>query len=212
MPEIQIVPSLLSANQEKLDSEVREIKNEVSRIQLDVMDGKFVNPIGQSVNDLKKISDQINSEIHLMVKDPLDWVDDFINAGASLIIFHFEIEHDIAKIINQIRKKKVKVGLALNPKTPLEKAIPFLDKVDLILLMAVEPGYSGQKFMYEVIPKIKKLRSLRPNLDIEVDGGINKETIGDAVKAGANVIVAASAIFGQKDRVKAIRELKQLAK
>ena len=149
-----------------------------------------------------------------MVDHPIKdgFIKDYIDAGASIITIHEECKDDIKEAFDIIKSKGIKIGISINPPSPLDKINKYLDDVDMVLIMSVNPGYAGQKFIADVLPKIKELRELKPNLDIEIDGGINKETIGKAVKAGANVIVAGSAIFGEKDREKAVADLRNAVK
>ena len=148
-----------------------------------------------------------------MVKHPIKdgFIDDYADAGASIITIHEEAKDDIKEAFELIRSKGLKVGISINPPSPLEKIKQYIDDVDMVLIMSVNPGYAGQKFMPEVLPKVEELRKLKPDLDIEIDGGIKEETIGQAAKAGANVFVAGSAIFGKEDRVGTIKKLKELA-
>jgi len=209
---LKIAPSILSANRKKLLAEVKEIEADADRIHIDIMDGKFVPPTTFQPEDIKKIKTQLLKEVHLMVEHPLDYIGAYADAGAKNIIFHQESKDDTDKVIQEIKKNGMKASLAIKPKTPLEKIMPYLDKVEMVLLMTVEPGYAGQEFIDGVLPKIRELRKLRPKMDIEVDGGISASTIKKAVDAGANVIVAGTAIFGQKDRRKAIQGLLKAAK
>jgi len=207
----KIAPSILSAKKEKLNQEIKEIENSAELIHVDVMDGKFVPPTTFKPEDIKKIKTQLPKDVHLMVKYPLkdNFIDSYIDAGADIITIHEESEDDINKCIEHIKSKGVKAAISINPPTQLKNILKYLDKVDMVLIMSVNPGYAGQKFIPEVLEKIKELRKLKPNLDIQIDGGICKETIKQAVDAGANIFVASSAIFGQEDRKKAIDDLKQ---
>jgi len=209
---LKIAPSILSADRKRLKAEVKEIESDADRIHVDIMDGKFVPPTTFQPEEIKQIKTKIPKEVHLMVEHPLQFIDAYADAGARSIIFHQESKDDPGKVILAIKKKGMKPCITIKPKTPLEKIEPYLDSVDMVLLMTVEPGYAGQKFIDGILPKIKRLRELKPKMDIEVDGGISADTIKKAVDAGANVIVAGTAIFGQKDRRKAIKELVSAAK
>lgn len=210
---IKIAPSILSADKSHLQKEVLEIEPYSDLLHVDIMDGVFVPPITFSPEEIAKIKTKIPKDVHLMVIDPeVSFIDAYAKAGASVITFHAEACKDIKKTIEKIKKLGIKVGISINPPTPLERITPYLDKVDMVLIMSVNPGWAGQKFMPEVLEKIKTLRKLKPNLDIEIDGGINKDTIKEAVKAGANVIVAGSSIFNHSDRKKAIEEIRNAAK
>ena len=209
---LKIAPSILSADRKRLKAEVKEIESDADRIHVDIMDGKFVPPTTFQPEEIKQIKTKIPKEVHLMVEHPLQFIDAYADAGARSIIFHQESKDDSGKVILAIKKKGMKPCITIKPKTPLEKIEPYLDGVDMVLLMTVEPGYAGQKFIDGILPKIKRLRELKPKMDIEVDGGISADTIKKAVDAGANVIVAGTAIFGQKDRRKAIKDLVSAAK
>ena len=182
-------------------------------MHIDVMDAKFVPPKTFSANDIKKIKTKLPLDVHLMVERPIKegYIDDFADAGAAIITIHEECKDNIDEAIKAIKDKRLKAGISLKPETPLIKIKPYLGKVDMVLIMSVNPGYSGQKFIPEVLGKVKELRKLKPKLDIEIDGGINAETAPLAVKAGVNILVAASAIFGKKDRKKAIDDLRRAA-
>lgn len=207
---IKIAPSILSANRKKLQEEVNSIEKYADMLHVDVMDGKFVPPNTFNAEEIKQIKTKLKKDVHLMVKHPLTegWIGRFRDAGASIITVHWESEDNTNDAIAAIKKSKAKVGLSINPPTPLYKIKPYLDKLDMVLLMSVNPGYGGQNFITPVLTKIRHLRKLKPDLDIEVDGGINKKTIKRAAKAGANIFVAGSYIFCKKDRKKAIQDLR----
>ena len=217
MPKIKIVPSILSANQEKLNVEIKEIEDYSDLLQVDIMDNKFVPNITPGPEYLKKIHTKVPLDIHLIVLEPTErYMQKYILTNPKLkinnITIHVEACINPEKQLNIIRKLEVKPSIALNPKTPLEKILPYIKKVKNVMFMTVEPSFSGQKFILSVLPKIEKLRKKYPKLDIEVDGGINLETAPLAVKAGANVLVASSFIFKSKDKVKAIKELRKSVK
>ena len=148
-------------------------------------------------------------DVHLMIKNPQKFIEAFVKAGANSITVHAEECKNLKKTIGLIRLQGVKAGVSLNPNTPLSKIKHILDDVDIVLIMSVYPGFAGQKFIVDVLPKIKQLRELKPMLNIQVDGGITSETAPLAVAAGANILVAGSAIFKQKNRKKAIAELRE---
>jgi ribulose-phosphate 3-epimerase len=211
---IKIAPSILSANRKKLQYEVKEIEKYADMIHVDVMDGKFVPPITFNADEVKQVKTKLAKDVHLMVEHPLTegWINAFKEAGAAIITIHWESKDNTNDAIQAIRKRKCKVGISINPATPLYKIKPYLDKVDMVLIMSVNPGYSGQNFILPVLTKIRHLRTLKPKLDIEVDGGINRTIIRKAYKAGANIFVAGSAVFGKKDRKKAIMDLRNAVK
>jgi len=143
-----------------------------------------------------------------MVSHPEQWISDFKDAGVDLFTFHVEAVADPHHTIKAIRDAGMKVGIALSPKTPVERVLPFVESVDMVLVMTVEPGFGGQKFMEDMMPKVSLLRDKYPALDIEVDGGLTKDTIEKAAAAGANVIVVGSALFGSKNPAELIQVMK----
>ena len=212
MPKIKIVPSILSANQDRLQEEINEVEEHSDLLQVDVMDNKFVPNITPQAELLKKFDTKVPHDIHLMVKEPSkEYIKTFINANKKLkinnITVHYEACSYLEKTLDFIKENNIKAAVAINPKTPLEKIKKVLNKVDMVLIMTVEPGFSGQKFIEDCMEKVKELRRLKPALDIEVDGGINDNTAPIAARAGANVLVVSSFIFKAKDKVKAIKEI-----
>lgn len=212
MPKIKIVPSILSANQDRLQEEINEIEDYSDMFQVDVMDNKFVPNITPQAELLKKIDTKVPLDIHLMVQEPSEeYIKSFIKANPKLkinnITVHYEACGNLKKTLRFIRSNGIKPAVAINPKTPLKAIKDVLDKVDMVLIMTVEPGFSGQKFIESALDKVKELRKMKPNLDIEVDGGINDKTARLAVRAGANVLTVSSFIFKSEDKVKAIKDV-----
>ena len=212
MPKLKIVPSILSADQDRLQEEINGVEANSDLLQVDVMDNKFVPNITPQAELLKKFNTKVPLDIHLMVKEPSeDYIKSFIDANPNLeinnITVHQEACPDLKKTLEFIKKNNIKASVAINPKTSLDAIKDVLDKVDMVLIMTVVPGFSGQKFIEDCMDKVKKLRKLKPSLDIEVDGGINDKTARIAVKAGANVLVVSSFIFRSKDKVKAIKDI-----
>ncbi|KAJ3431585.1 ribulose-phosphate 3-epimerase [Anaeramoeba flamelloides] len=210
-----IAPSLLSSNFAKLGEEALSIiEKGADWLHMDVMDGHFVNnltigaPVIRSLRQF--IGEKPYLDCHLMVSDPLKWVDDFAKAGASMITFHLEAVTNIDTIINKIKEHNIEVGISIKPNTDVDLLIPYLDKIDMALVMTVEPGFGGQKFMQNMMPKVSKIRKLKPNLNIQVDGGLSLETIEIAARAGANVIVAGSAVFKSENPQKVISGLREI--
>ena len=208
MPKIKLAPSILSADFSKINDEIDEVAKYSQLIHVDIMDGVFVPPTTVDSNFMKTIKTKIPLDAHLMVHEPSDaYIKGFIDAGAASITIHEEACKNPKHQINFIKKHKIKAAISIKPNTPFEKLLPYIDDVDMVLIMTVEPGWAGQKFMDAMMPKVSKLRQMRPNLDIQVDGGITPMTIRTAYEAGANVFVAGSSIYGQKDRIKAINDL-----
>ncbi|MDO8481099.1 MAG: ribulose-phosphate 3-epimerase [Nanoarchaeota archaeon] len=206
----KIAPSILSAKREILQKEVSEIEPYVELLHVDIMDGKFVPPTTFRPEEIKAVKTKLPKDVHLMVEHPLKdgFIDAYIDAGAASITIHAEAKDDIKTCLAYLKKKGIKRAISINPPTPLSKLSPYLDEVDMVLIMSVNPGWAGQSFISEVLEKVSALRKLKPNLDIEIDGGISKDTIKQAAEAGANVFVAGNAIFNKPDRKKAIEDLR----
>ena len=208
MLKIKIAPSILSADLSHVNEEIKQIEKYANLIHVDIMDGIFVSPTTIGSDFAKTIKTKIPLDVHLMVHEPSNsYIKGFIDAGADSITIHEEACKNPFEQINFIKKNKINATISIKPNTPLEKIKKYLDAVDMVLVMTVEPGWAGQKFIESTMAKIKELRKLKPNMDIEVDGGINPYTARVAFDAGANVFVAGSSIFGEKDRVAAIREI-----
>ena len=208
MVTIKIAPSILSANLSKINDELKEVENYSDFIHVDIMDGVFVPPTTIDSNFLKKIKTKVPLDVHLMVHEPSErYIQDFVDAGAHSITIHEEACKEPLSQINFIRKNNVQVCISIKPNTPLDKIKNYLEVVDMVLIMTVEPGWAGQKFMHSTMFKVRELRQLRPNMNIEVDGGINPYTARIAFDEGANVFVAGTSIFGKKNRVTAINEI-----
>lgn len=214
---IKIAPSILSADFTRLGEEMKKVEQAgADLIHIDVMDGHFVPNITIGpliVLACKKIT-KLPLDVHLMIENPDRYIPDFAKAGADIITIHAETSKSLDEDIELIMQNNVKPGVVVNPATPIESIFQVLDRVAMVLIMSVNPGFAGQKFMPEVLPKIRQLRSLvvsrKLSVDIEVDGGINLETAREVVKAGANVLVAGSAIFYSDDYKKVICGLKMM--
>lgn len=205
---VKIAPSILSADFGNLNKDVKAVEKHSDLIHVDVMDGHFVPNISIGALVVSKIKSKKPLDVHLMIENPEKYVEFFAKAGAAIITVHAEATKDLKGLLKKIRALGVKAGVSVKPKTPISKIQKVLDLVDMVLVMTVEPGFGGQKFMEKMMAKVKALRAKKPKLDIEVDGGINEETAKIAVKAGANILVAGNYIFGAKNRKKAIDSLK----
>ena len=184
-------------------------KAKAHMVHLDVMDGHFVPNLTFGAPVIKSLRDKtdIIFDVHLMISRPDLYIDDFVKAGADIITFHIEADCDVVETLKKIRQLSKKSGLAVKPGTKIEEVLPYIPFVDMLLVMTVEPGFGGQSFMADMLPKVSYLREKFPSLDIQVDGGVNAETARLVAAAGANVIVAGSYLFGQDDYAKAVAEL-----
>ena len=206
MKKIQISPSILSADFSQLGNEIKRLENAgADMIHVDVMDGHFVPnlTIGPPViKALRKYTNLI-FDVHLMISPVHKYIKDFSNAGADIITIHPEATDDLNSSILKIKELNKKVGVSLNPKTKIDTITDHLNKIDLVLIMSVNPGFGGQKFMPEVLIKIKELKKIREkenlNFDIEIDGGINFDNSKEAIEAGANILVSGTTIFKSND-------------
>lgn len=215
---IKISPSILSSDYGNLSSELKRMEAcGADMLHIDVMDGHFVPNITLGAPIVKCIrkSSTLPFDVHLMISDPYKYIPDFVNAGSDIITFHAEADSDIEKTIDLILASGKKAGLSVKPKTPVEAVYPYLDKLSMVLVMTVEPGFGGQAFMEDMMPKVSAVRSEIDrrglDVDIQVDGGINKDTISIAAKAGANVFVSGNAIFSSDDAEKTIADFKARA-
>ena len=217
--DIKISPSVLACDLSRLGEECAAMANAGAHmIHLDVMDGHFVPNISFGAPVIKELRDKsdIIFDTHLMISKPQDYIDDFAAAGSDIITFHVEADCNIEEALKKIKTHGKKCGLVLKPATDIDVILPYLDMLDMVLIMTVEPGFGGQKFMEDMLHKITDLRSeidrRNLNIDIQVDGGINDETAMLAVKAGANVLVAGSYLFGQNDYKAAVKGLLEIVR
>jgi ribulose-phosphate 3-epimerase len=217
MQKFMMAPSILSADFSRLGEEIKAVENGgADIIHVDVMDGHFVPNISIGppvVSSVRKITD-LPLDVHLMIADADSYIEDFAKAGADWITVHVEACPHLHRTISRIKELGKKAGAVLNPATPLLTLDEILQDVDLVMLMSVNPGFGGQSFIRSSINKIKHLRNMIEERDlevgIEVDGGISPATIADVAGAGANIFVAGSAVFGQQDYAKVIREMKSI--
>ena len=211
--DVKIAPSILSADFSKLGEEISKLDNtNCEYIHIDVMDGHFVPNITigpEIIRSIRPLTKKV-FDVHLMINPVKPFIKDFINAGADILTIHHEIDDNVISCLKLIKNNGIKAGISLKPKTSFDRIIPYLDYIDLILVMTVEPGFGGQKFLVDQLKKIKEIKALigKRNIEIEVDGGINKKNAKKTIKAGAKVLVSGSSIFKGNNYQENIHELR----
>jgi len=210
---MRIAPSILSANFACLAADIARVEACADLLHLDVMDGHFVPNItfGPPLVKCIRENTKLFLDVHLMISDPDQYAEPFIKAGADNLTFHIEVAKDPAGLVKKIRELGAGASVSLNPDTPADSLEPVIDLVDMVLVMTVMPGFGGQAFRADQLPKIEKILRRRPGVRIEVDGGINEETIPLTVRAGADTFVAGTAVFKASDPAQAVIKLREIA-
>lgn len=205
---VEIAPSMLGANFGEMKRDAELVAPHSAYLHMDVMDGHFVPNITMGPDLVKSLRGIGKLDVHLMVTDPSNFINDFSDAGADIISVHVEANNP-QKAIELIKKQNIKAGIALNPSTPASAIEPFVDSIDMILVMSVEPGYCGQSFNENAIERVKKYRKKYPGKIIEVDGGVGPGNAAVLAEAGADLLVAGSAIFGSSNPIEVILDMKK---
>ena len=206
---MKIVPAVLTDNRDKFISLLKAADGFAEQVQIDIMDGKLVPSSSVSKQDLKGVKLSSYAEAHLMVEDPLSWLDAFEEMGAKRIIFHFEIKENRQEVISRIRGRNLEVGLAVNPPTQIEEFKDLVESVDMVLFMAVHPGFYGAKFVPEVVDKIKEFKRIYPDKPIGIDGGVKLDNAKEISSLGLDFICVGSAIFNAPDPAQSYRDFVQ---
>lgn len=217
MSDLQLAPSILTADFGDLREQIRSVDDYVDWFHLDVMDGHYVPNITFGPSTVEAIAESTDKplHVHLMIEDPARYAAAFADAGARRISFHPEVTDDPAKVIETIAATGTGVGIAVHPDVPVAVVEPHLDGIEVVLMMTVRPGFGGQKFLPEVLPKIEEASRVLESadrsaeIDVEVDGGVNLDTVDDAVAAGGRILVAGSAVFDGRDAAAAARRLRE---
>jgi len=209
MKKILIAPSILSADFGRLNEEIASVEGEADLLHIDIMDGHFVPNLTFGPPIVKYIKSTVPLDCHLMVEQPENYLEELADCHVAQISVHWEACPNLHRVLMKIKELGMKAGVAINPATPVVDLTDILEMVDFVLIMSVNPGFGGQAFIEHAVEKIRELRKMDSNLVIEVDGGINKSTGLECIRAGANVLVAGSYIFEADNRIEAIKKLRQ---
>jgi ribulose-phosphate 3-epimerase len=207
----RVVPAILTEDPKALETMVRQAETFTNWVQLDIMDGKFVPSRSISYEHLSGLPMKLGWEAHLMVQHPEDYLEGFGQAGAQKVVFHYEATPSPRKVISLARDIGLGVGLAANPETPVSAILPLTGEVDSVLFLSVHPGFYGREFIPEVLDKVVEFRSIRPGMEIGIDGGIKESNIAQVARAGVDVIYVGSAIFRQPQPGESFRRFQSLA-
>ncbi len=194
-----VVPSVLTKDYEELERKIRILEQLTDVIQIDIMDGELVPNISLGADEVKKANPRSKLEIHLMVKNPKTYIKPFADIGAFRAIFHIESDDNPLEVIEEIKKYNMEPGIAINPPTPVESIIPFLSFVNVVLVMGVNPGFQGQKFIPETLEKVRIIKKANPEILIELDGGVNPEIGLELISAGVDILNVGSFLFKEGD-------------
>ena len=208
----KVVPAILTSDPAELLEGLRVLKGEASWVQIDIMDGKFVPNTSVNLFELGEACQFFNLEIHLMVENPEKYLEDCKGIGAKRVIFHLEAADDPEAVLQKMEEYGFQKAIALNPATPVSELAPYIEKLDAVLLMSVNPGFQAQEFIPDVLKKIPEVRRLRPDILIGLDGGINAENIKEVFQAGADYAGVGSAVMKSADPVAVLHRLEELVK
>jgi len=208
----RVVPAILTDDPKALEIMVRQAESFADWVQFDIMDGKFVPSRSINYKHLARLPMKLGWEAHLMVKNPENYLKGFKKAGAKKVVFHYEATNSPQEVISQAGRLSLRVGLAINPDTPVSAILPLTDEVDSVLFLSVYPGFYGKEFIPKIIYKIREFKSLRPSVETGIDGGIKENNITGVAQAGVDYIYVGSAIFHHKNPADSYRRLSTLAK